>query len=110
MTVLGWDTRTRIEIFGNIQTFRVILSVVEESRGNETALYTRHLTSFRYREIATPSKSARNDRIVLMRLTVRCFGKLNMTGVWNTHTRKLRYLVHNCGRATLPSTHVLLIH
>ena len=63
MTVLGWDTRTRIEIFGNIQTFRVILSVVEESRGNETVLYIRHLTSFRYREIATPNKSARNDNM-----------------------------------------------
>ena len=28
---MGGNTRTRIEIFGNIQTFRVILSVVEES-------------------------------------------------------------------------------
>ena len=35
--------------------------LVEGSRGNETALYARHFTSFRYREIATPNKSARND-------------------------------------------------
>ena len=41
----------------------VIQSVSEESRGNETALYTRHFTSFRYREIATPNKSARNDNM-----------------------------------------------
>ena len=37
----------------NSKIFLVILSVVEESRGNETSLYTRHLTSFRSREIAT---------------------------------------------------------
>ena len=36
---------------------------IEESRGNETALYIRHFTSFRYREIATPNKSARNDNM-----------------------------------------------
>ena len=41
----------------------VIQSASEESRGNETALYTRHFTSFRYREIATPNKSARNDNM-----------------------------------------------
>ena len=38
---------------GKTQIFLVILSVSEESRGNETSLYTRHLTSFRSREIAT---------------------------------------------------------
>ena len=41
----------------------VASSASEESRGNETALYTRHFTSFHYREIATPNKSARNDNI-----------------------------------------------
>ncbi len=64
MTV-GWDTHTRFGKIDNYQIFRVILSVVEESRGNETALYICHFTSFRYREIATPNKSARNDKIVL---------------------------------------------
>ena len=43
----------------------VILSVVEGSRGNETSLYIRHFTSFRYREIATPNKSTRNDNMVI---------------------------------------------
>ena len=53
--------------------FLVIQSVSEESRGNETSLYTRHFTSFRYREIATPNKSARNDKVFR-------FG-------WNTHKK-----------------------
>ena len=42
--------------------FLVIQSESEESLGNETPLYIRHFTSFRYREIATPNKSARNDK------------------------------------------------
>ena len=35
--------------------------LVEGSRGNETSLYVCHFKSFRYREIATLNKSARND-------------------------------------------------
>ena len=42
-----------IEKIGKSLILRVILSVVEESRGNETSLYTRHFSSFRSREIAT---------------------------------------------------------
>ena len=37
---MGGNTRTRIEIFGNIQTFRVILSVVEESNVAKNAPVT----------------------------------------------------------------------
>ena len=41
---------------------------IEESRGNEMSLYLRHCTSFRSREIATPNKSARNDKVFGLRL------------------------------------------
>ena len=38
---------------GKIQNSPCHSERIEESRGNETALYIRHFTSFRYREIAT---------------------------------------------------------
>ena len=58
MNNCGWDTHTRFDIIETYKLSFVILSVSEESRGNETSLYIRHFTSFRSREIATPNKSA----------------------------------------------------
>ena len=56
----GWDTHTRLEKSTKLKFLLVILR--ESKNLVETALYIRHLTSFRYREIATPNKSARNDK------------------------------------------------
>ena len=65
---IGWDTHTRIENIRQISNSLCHSERIEESRGNETSLYTRHFTSFRYREIATPNKSARNDNMVIFTL------------------------------------------
>ena len=84
---IGWDTHTRFRIWYEF-FFRVIQSVSEESRGNETSQYKRHFTSFCSREIATPNKSARNDNVVVMRLTARSFDYAQDDNLGETHIQK----------------------